>query len=65
MEDDRVRNFQRIVVQRLKDMPNQNYQLIFATSNIAKELDMPEYTIGDYYTQDNKSLKFNLSNNVN
>ena len=65
MEDDRVRNFQRIVVQRLKDMPNQNYQLIFATSNIAKELDTPEYTIGDYYTQDNKSLKFNPSKNVN
>lgn len=34
-----------------------DYQLIFATSNIAEELDTPEYTIGEYYTQDNKSQK--------
>lgn len=34
-----------------------SFQLIFATSNIADELNTPEYTIGDYYTQDNKSLK--------
>ena len=33
------------------------YQLIFATSYIAKELDTPEYTIGECYTKDNKSLK--------
>ena len=30
------------------------------TSNIADELNTPEYTIGEYYTQSNKSL-----NNVN
>lgn len=57
MEEDRAKNFQRIVVQRLKEFPNQNYQLIFATSNIAKELDNSEYTIGDFYTLQNKSLK--------
>lgn len=57
MEEDRAKNFQRIVVQRLKELPNQNYQLIFATSNIAKELDNSEYTIGDFYTLQNKSLK--------
>jgi hypothetical protein len=33
------------------------YQLIFATSYINEELDKPEYTIGDFYTPDNKSLK--------
>lgn len=63
MEEDRSRNFQRIVVERLRDLTTYNYetiidyQLIFATSNIAKELDKPEYTIGDYYTKENKSLK--------
>lgn len=34
-----------------------NYQLIFATSMIAPELNKPEYTVGDYYTRENKSLK--------
>lgn len=57
MEEDRAKNFQRIVVKRLEELKNQDYQLIFATSNIAEELDKPEYTIGEYYTQDNKSLK--------
>lgn len=33
------------------------YQLIFATSMIAPELNTDEYVIGDYYTEDNKSLK--------
>ena len=33
------------------------YQLIFATSMIAPELNKPEYTVGDYYTRENKSLR--------
>ncbi len=57
MEEDRARNFQRIVVKKLEEMPNRDYQLIFATSNIAKELDTEAYTVGEYYTQENKSLK--------
>lgn len=57
MEETRAKNFQRMIVRRLKEMPNQEYQLIFATSNIADELDTPEYTIGENYTQSNKSLK--------
>lgn len=57
MEEDRSRNFQRIVVKRLADLKNPDYQLIFATSNIAEELDTKEYTVGEYYTQSNKSLK--------
>lgn len=57
LEEERSRNFQRIVVQRLQEMGNPDYQLIFATTNIAPELDTPEYTIGAYYTQQNKSLK--------
>lgn len=57
MEPDRAANFQRLVVKRLQEMPNQEYQLIFATSMIAPELDNPDFTIGDNYTRENKSLK--------
>lgn len=62
MEEERSKNFQRIVVNRLRELsltkdPHPAYQLIFATSNIADDLDTPEYTIGEYYTKDNKSLK--------
>lgn len=57
MEEDRARNFQRTVVARLSQIANPDFQLIFATSNIAEEFDTDEYTIGEYYTPDNKSLK--------
>lgn len=57
MEPDRAANFQRLVVKRLKDLGNPEYQLIFATSMIAPELDREEYIIGDNYTRENKSLK--------
>ena len=64
MEPDRAANFQRLVVHRLSEMPNQDYQLIFATSMIAPELETPEYTIGENYTQENKSLKFDPQKTV-
>ena len=68
MEEDRAKNFQRMIVKRLQELETRNlnpetgsqepnYQLIFATSNIADELDTPEYTVGEKYTSDNKSLK--------
>lgn len=57
MEEERAKNFQRIIIERLKQMPPVGYQLIYATSNIADELDIPEYTVGDKYTPSNKSLK--------
>lgn len=89
MEENRSRNFQNILVRRLKDLEEKkklenkslnlepcavghehlmnrsneannlepSYHVIFATSNIANELNKPEYTVGDYYSQANKSLK--------
>ena len=57
MEEDRSRNFQRILVDRLRELKNDNYQVIFATSNIAQELNTSNYTVGEYYTRENKSLK--------
>ncbi len=68
MEEERAKNFQRMVVRRLQELETSNlnpetgtlepnYQLIFATSNIADELNTPAYTIGEEYSQSNKSLK--------
>lgn len=57
MEEERAKNFQRMIVKRLQELGNEDYQLIFATSNIADELNTPDYTIGEEYSQSNKSLK--------
>lgn len=57
MEETRAKNFQRLIVKRLSELGNNDYQVIFATSNIAEELNTKQYTIGEYYTKDNKSLK--------
>ncbi len=68
MEEERAKNFQRMVVRRLQELETRNlnpdtgtlepnYQLIFATSNIADELNTPAYTIGEEYSQSNKILK--------
>lgn len=61
LEPERGMNFQRTVVNVLKEFTSKNlelgYQLIFATSFVVDDLNKPEYTVGDYYTQDNKSLK--------
>ena len=57
MEDSRTHNFQNILVKRLQEIGNPDYQVIFATSMIAPELERKEYTRGEFYTQTNKSLK--------
>ena len=57
LEQGRAEKFQRTVVNLLKKENWDDYQLIFATSMIAPELNTEEYVIGDYYTEDNKSLK--------
>ncbi len=33
-------------------------QIIIATSMIAPELDVPEVTVGDFYTHDQRTLAF-------
>lgn len=57
LEQGRAEKFQRTVVNLLKRENQDGFQLIFATSMIAPELNTEEYVIGDYYTEDNKSLK--------
>ena len=57
LTEDRVVNFQRTVVSLLSELPQDDFQLIFATSMLAPELDDPKYTVGEEYTASNKSLK--------
>lgn len=57
MEASRAQNFQRVVVEKLESLKNQDYQLIYATSFIPEELDNEKYVIGEKYTENNKSLK--------
>lgn len=56
MEEARSHNFQKLIVESLASKDVQN-QIIFTTSMVAPELDMPEYTVGEFYTKKNKTLK--------
>ena len=58
IEPERAHNFQRVLVDIVEQNAQSNYQLIYTTSHILKELDTPEYCVGDYYTETNKSLKY-------
>ncbi len=58
IEKERSQNFQNLVVETAKQFPSENYQLIFTTSMISEELKESDYLVGDYYTIENKSLKY-------
>ncbi|MEM9363392.1 MAG: AAA family ATPase [Bacteroidota bacterium] len=51
--------FQKNIVQLAESMSNKDFQIIFTTSMIAKELDIDKYTVGDEYSPSNKTLKLN------
>ncbi|MFH7000955.1 AAA family ATPase [Flavobacterium bizetiae] len=53
----RVHNFQRILISYLKAYNPQSYQLIYTTSFIPDELNNTNYCVGDFYTEQNPSLK--------
>lgn len=56
MEPERSQNFQRQLVEKIKQQTVSN-QVIFTTSMIAPELDNSVYTVGEFYTETNKTLK--------
>lgn len=56
MEPERSRNFQRLLHEKSSAAASEN-QMIIATSMIAPELDVPEITVGDFYTHQNRTLK--------
>jgi hypothetical protein len=57
LEPERSQNFQRILYEKSSEATSQN-QLIVATSMIAPELDIPEVTVGEFYTHENRTLRF-------
>jgi hypothetical protein len=57
LEPERSQNFQRILYEKSSQATSQN-QLIIATSMIAPELDIPEVTVGEFYTHENRTLRF-------
>lgn len=57
IEEKRAQNLQKILIERLKALNRQDFQMIFTTSYATKELLESPYLIGEYYTKDNHSLK--------
>jgi len=59
MVEARSKNFQRNIVRLANSeaFKDKEFQIIMATNMIAEELDIPEYTVGEKYTKENKRLK--------
>lgn len=57
IEKIRAENFQKILVEEAEKFNSENYQLIYTTSFIPDELNIDKYTVGDFYTEQNPSLK--------
>lgn len=57
IEKERAQNFQRIVIDQALRNKDNHYQLIYTTSFIPPELDNSPYCVGDFYTENNRSLK--------
>lgn len=55
MEQTRSHNFQHQIINQCASHSNA-HQIIFTTSMISPDLNIPEYTVGKYYTHENKSL---------
>ena len=53
----RVHNFQKILIEYLRDFPDDSYQMIYTTSFIPDELNNEKYCVGEFYTEENPSLK--------
>lgn len=57
IEEGRAQNFQKILVKKVESYENKDFQMIYTTSFIPDELNNDVYCVGDYYTEDNPSLK--------
>lgn len=57
IEPARAHNFQRVLVDMVEKNDSDDYQLIYTTSHILEDLNVPEYCVGEFYTETNKSLK--------
>lgn len=57
IEPERAHNFQKVLVEMAEKYRIDSFQLIYTTSHIWKKIDTPEYCVGEFYTETNKSLK--------
>lgn len=57
MEPERSQLFQKEIL-KVSNSLTVDHQIIFTTSLIAPEIEGTEYCVGDYYTDQNKTLKF-------
>ena len=57
IEKIRAENFQRILVEEAEKFETEQYQMIYTTSFIPDELNIDKYTVGEFYTEENPSLK--------
>lgn len=62
MQDERSHNFQRLIVQ-VSQTAKTEHQIIFGTSMIAPDLDVPTLTIGHYSTREQRTLALGSSAN--
>ena len=60
MEEARSHNFQLRLYEKSQQYNQIDHQIIITTSMIEPSLDKPEICIGEYYTNESKSLKFNI-----
>lgn len=57
IEKERAQKFQQTLIGKLSSHSADDYQLIYATSFITDELNRSPYVVGEFYTEQNKSLK--------
>jgi chromosome segregation ATPase len=57
IEEKRAQNFQKIVIDRLREFNPESYQVIFTTSYLSEEFNNTDLCVGPYYTQENRTLK--------
>ena len=57
IEMKRAQNLQDLLIKRVNDFDENNYQMIYTTSYITEELNHSELVVGGYYTKENPSLK--------
>ena len=57
IEEKRAQNLQKILIERLTNFDQNNYQVIYTTSYITEELNDSPFVVGGFYTKKNPSLK--------
>lgn len=57
IEEKRAQNFQKILIERLKDFDPTTYQVIYTTSYITDELNKSDLVVGKFHTVANRTLQ--------